>query len=204
MSEPAEPPRREPGPMMRLAIDLGPLLIYFATYFATRNVMAATGIFMVVTLVALAASWIVFRKLSLMLLFSGVMVLILGGLTLWLHDPKFVQLKPTVYYLFVASILGFGLATDRPTIKLVLGQAYPGLSDLGWTKLTRNWTIFFVIMALLNELVRHYFSFAGWMTYKAFGTAPLTLIFALANIPMLMKHGLNAEKAEDAALPPQG
>jgi intracellular septation protein len=197
-------PRREPGPMARLAIDLGPLLVYFVTYFATKNVMLATGIFMVVTFGALGASWIAFRKLSLMLLFSGVMVLILGGLTLWLHDPKFVQLKPTVYYLFVASILGFGLLTDRPTIKLVLGQAYPGLSDLGWTKLTRNWTVFFVVMALLNELVRHYFSFAGWMTYKAFGTVPLTLVFALANVPMLMKHGLNAETAEDAALPPQG
>ena len=104
----------------------------------------------------------------------------------------------------VAGILSFGLWTDRPTLKLVLGQAYPGLTDLGWTKLTRNWAIFFVAMAVANEAVWRSTSMEFWLGYKLWGAMPATILFALANVPMLMKHGLNAEKAEDAALPPQG
>ncbi|MET0375077.1 MAG: septation protein A [Rhizorhabdus sp.] len=195
---------REPGPAMRLAIDLGPLLIYLAAYWFTKNIVLSTGIFMVATLTAIVTSWITSRKVSAMLWFSGAMVLIFGGLTVWLHDATFIKMKPTVYYLMVASILGFGLRSGRPTLKLVLGQAYPGLTDTGWTKLTRNWALFFVAMALANEAVWRSTSMEFWLGYKLWGAMPATILFAIANVPMLMKHGLNAEKAEDAALPPQG
>ncbi|KKC25081.1 septation protein A [Sphingomonas sp. SRS2] len=195
---------REPGPAMRLAIDLGPLLIYLAAYWFTKNIVLSTGIFMVATLTAIVTSWITSGKVSAMLWFSGAMVLIFGGLTVWLHDATFIKMKPTVYYLMVASILGLGLWTGRPTLKLVLGNAYPGLTDAGWTKLTRNWALFFVAMALANEAVWRSTSMEFWLGYKLWGAMPATILFAIANMPMLMKHGLNAEKAEDAALPPQG
>lgn len=195
---------REPGPVMRLAIDLGPLLIYLAVYWFTKNIVLSTAIFMAATLTAIVTSWLTSRKVSAMLWFSGAMVLVFGGLTVWLHDATFIKMKPTVYYLMVASILGFGLWTGRPTLKLVLGQAYPGLTDLGWTKLTRNWALFFVAMAMANEAVWRSTSMEFWLGYKLWGAMPATILFALANLPMLMKHGLNAEKAEDAALPPQG
>ena len=195
---------REPGPAMRVAIDLGPLLVYLAVYWFTKNIVLSTAIFMAATLIAIVTSWITSRKVSAMLWFSGAMVLVFGGLTVWLHDATFIKMKPTVYYVMVASILGFGLWTGRPTLKLVLGQAYPGLTDLGWTKLTRNWALFFVAMAVANEAVWRSTSMEFWLGYKLWGAMPATILFALANLPMLMKHGLNAEKAEDAALPPQG
>jgi len=196
--------RPEPSPMVRLAIDLGPLLVYLAAFWTTKDVVLSTGIFMAATIAAIAVSWITTRRVSAMLIFSGVMVLIFGGLTVWLHDATFIQMKPTIYYLMLSAILGFGLMTDRPTIKTVLGHAYPGLSDIGWAKLTRNWAIFFVGMAIANETVWRTTSLQFWLGYKLWGALPATLLFAFANVPMLMKHGLNAEKAEDAALPPQG
>lgn len=202
-AKPGRPVRDLPAGL-KFAIDLGPLLTYLAAYWFTKNIVLSTGVFMVATLVAIAVSWIRSRKLSAMLLFSGVMVLVFGGLTVWLHDATFIKMKPTVYYLMVAGILSFGLITGRPTLKLVLGQAYPGLTDLGWNKLTRNWAIFFVGMAIANEAVWRSTSMEFWLGYKLWGAMPATLLFALANVPMLMKHGLNSDAAEDAALPPQG
>jgi intracellular septation protein len=195
---------REPGPRARLAIDFGPLIIWLIVYFSTRDVLLSTGVFMAATMVAIGASWLAYRHISALLIFSGVMVLGLGGLTLWLKDPRYIQMKPTAYYLLVAAILGFGIVTGRPTIKLVLGHAFPGLNDIGWAKLTRNWALFFVAMAVANELVWRNTSMGFWLGYKFWGAMPATFLFMIANIPMLMRHGLNAEQAEDAALPPQG
>jgi len=204
MSASTPAPEREAGSGLKLLIDLGPLVVYLAAWWLTKDVVRATAIFMGATFVAIAASWIRTRRISPMLLFSGVMVAVFGGLTVWLHDATFIKMKPTVYYLMVAGILGFGLYTDRPTLKLVLGQAYPGLTDLGWTKLTRNWAIFFVAMAVANEAVWRSTSMEFWLGYKLWGALPATILFAIANVPMLMRHGLNSETAEDAALPPQG
>ncbi|MGC6329796.1 septation protein A [Rhizorhabdus sp. FW153] len=204
MSASTPAPDREAGSGLKLLIDLGPLVVYLAAWWLTKDVVRATAIFMGATFVAIAASWIRTRRISPMLLFSGVMVAVFGGLTVWLHDATFIKMKPTVYYLMVAGILGFGLYTDRPTLKLVLGQAYPGLTDLGWTKLTRNWAIFFVAMAVANEAVWRSTSMEFWLGYKLWGALPATILFAIANVPMLMRHGLNSETAEDAALPPQG
>ena len=187
-----------------MAIDFGPLILWLIVYFSTKDVLLSTGVFMAATTVAIAASWFVYRHISALLIFSGAMVLGFGGLTLWLKDPQYIQMKPTAYYLLVAAILGFGIVTGRPTIKLVLGHAYPGLTDIGWAKLTRNWALFFVALAAATEAVWRHTSMDFWLGYKLWGAMPATLLFAFANIPMLMQHGLAAEKAEDAALPPQG
>lgn len=202
--KPGQKQGRDPGPLVKLAIDLGPLLIYLVAYWFTKQIILSTGIFMAATAASIIASKLLHGKVSAMLWFSGAMVLVLGGLTIWLGDATFIKMKPTIYYLLVAAILSFGLYSGRPTLKLVLGQAYPGLTDTGWTKLTRNWAFFFVAMAIANEAVWRHSSMEFWLGYKLWGAMPATLIFALANIPMLMKHGLNAEKAEDVALPPQG
>jgi intracellular septation protein len=131
-----------------------------------------------------------YRHVSPLLWFSGVMVVIFGGLTLWLHDRTFIQMKPTIYYGFVAALLGFGLWKNKPLLKMVLGSAYPGLTEEGWRKLTRNWALFFLFMAMLNELVWRSQSFDFWVGFKLWGAIPLTLLFAGANLPMLMRHGL--------------
>ncbi len=96
---------------------------------------------MIAMVAAVVYSAIRYRSVSPLLWFSGFMVVVLGGLTLWLHDETFIKLKPTIYYLLVASLLGFGLWKDKPLLKMVLGSAYPGLDEEGWRKLTRNWAI---------------------------------------------------------------
>ena len=193
----------EPQGGAKLLIDLGPLLVFFIANFLAPvpgplKIFVATGAFMVAMIAAMLFSAIRYRSISPLLWFSGVMVVIMGGLTIWLHDETFIKMKPTIYYLFVAALLGFGLATDRPLLQRVLGSAYPGLDQLGWAKLTRNWALFFLGMALLNEAVWRNSSTSFWVGFKLWGALPLTFLFAAANIPMLMRHGLMKDDAVPA------
>jgi len=200
MTAKPEPPK-EPQGASRLLIDLGPLLIFFLTNFlapvpAVMKIFVATGAFMIAMVAAMIYSAIRFHRISPLLWFSGIMVVILGGLTIWLHDETFIKMKPTVYYVLVSALLWFGLATDRPLLQRVLGSAYPGLDEDGWKKLTRNWALFFLFMAALNEAVWRNSSTSFWIGFKIWGALPLTFLFAAANIPMLLKHGLMKEDAE--------
>jgi intracellular septation protein len=193
--------KAEPAGAAKLLIDLGPLLVFFvvnalAPVPALAKIFVATGAFMVAMVAAVVFSAIRYRSVSPLLWFSGVMVVVLGGITLWLHDETFIKLKPTIYYLFVASLLGFGLWKDKPLLKMVLASAYRGLDDLGWRKLTRNWALFFVFMAALNEAVWRSTSTDFWVGFKLWGAIPLTFLFAAANVPMLLRHGLTADEAK--------
>jgi intracellular septation protein len=199
----SETKAKEPTGGAQLLIDVGPLLVFFAANFfapvpPALKIFVATGAFMAAMVAAMIYSALRFRRISPLLWFSGVLVVLMGGVTLWLHDETFIKVKPTLYYLFVAALLGFGLMTGRALLKNVLGSAYPGLDDAGWRKLTRNWALFFAFMALLNELVWRNSSTDFWIGFKLWGALPLTFLFAAANIPMLMKHGLTREEAEPA------
>src|SRR5690242_8319186 len=150
--------KAEPQGGAKLLIDLGPLLVFFLANFLAPvpqalRIFVATGAFMVAMVVAMVFSALRYHRISPLLWFSGVMVVVLGGLTIWLHDRTFIQMKPTIYYALVAGLLGFGLATGRPLLQQVLGSTYPGLDQQGWKKLTRNWAFFFAFMAALNEAV---------------------------------------------------
>lgn len=195
--------KAEPQGGAKLLIDLGPLLVFFLVNFlapvpAFMKIFVATGAFMVAMVAAMLFSAIRYHRISPLLWFSGVMVVALGGLTIWLHDRTFIQIKPTIYYALVAGLLGFGLATGRPLLQQVLGSTYPGLDLDGWRKLTRNWAIFFVFMAGLNEAVWRSTSWDFWIGFKLWGALPLTFLFAAANIPMLLRHGLMKEDAVPA------
>jgi intracellular septation protein len=187
--------KKEPAGLARLAIDIGPLLVFFiANFFApvpgALKIFVATGAFMAAMVAALCFAAIRYRYVSPLLLFSAVMVVVLGGLTIWLHNETFIKVKPTIYYGLVAGLLAFGLATGRPFLKAVLGSTYPGLDEEGWIKLTRNWAIFFAVMAVVNEAVWRNSSTDFWIGFKLWGAVPATLLFAVANVPMLMRHGL--------------
>ena len=217
---------------LRLAIDYAPLVIFFLVNFlapqaltmkivssfshslsdldqmsalVVSRAVVATGAFMLATVVALIVSRLKLGSISPMLWISGALVLVFGGLTIYFHDPKFIQMKPTFVYTVFAAILGFGLMTGRPLLEQLLGTAYPGLSPLGWQKVTRNWTLFFLGMAILNELVWRNTSFDFWTAFKLWGAIPMTFVFALANVPMMMKHGLMSDVGDAAAkeLPPE-
>ena len=201
MSSKSQPP--DPGVGMRLALDLGPLAVYFAAFsFSGHNIYLATGLFMAVTAVAMIVSLIRFGKVSPIQIFSAVMVLILGGLTIWLHKDWIIKIKPTIYYVTVSALLLWGLITGRPTLQMVLGQAYPGLDAEGWRLLTRNWAFFFLLLAIANEIVWRNFSTSAWLAYKLWGSMPATVIFAACNVPMLMRHGLAADDNK-VVLPPE-
>ena len=192
--------RSEPQGGAKLLIDLGPLLVFFLVNFLApvptfAKIFVATGAFMVAMVVAMIFSALRYQRISPLLWFSGVMVVILGGLTIWLHNEAFIKMKPTLYYVFVSALLWFGLITDRPLLQRVLGSTYPGLDETGWSKLTRNWALFFAFMAVLNEAVWRNTSTSFWIGFKLWGALPLTFLFAAANIPMLLRHGLMKEEA---------
>ncbi|MDY0958489.1 septation protein A [Sphingomonas sp. CFBP8993] len=193
--------KTEAGPGLKAGIEYGPLILFFAVNFLApmgplTRVLVATGVFMAATVVAMIVSKVKLGRISPMLWLSGILVVVFGGLTLYFHDERFIKMKPTIVYAMFSAILFFGLATGRPLIQMVLGNVYAGLTELGWRKLTRNWAIFFAVMAVLNEAVWRNSSWDFWVGYKLWGALPLTIGFAIANIPMLLKHGLNAEAAK--------
>jgi intracellular septation protein len=195
--------RSEPQGAGKLLIDLGPLLIFFLANFlapvpAEMKIYAATGAFMIAMVAAMIFSALRYGRISPLLWFSGIMVVILGGLTIVLHKAWIIKMKPTFYYVLVSGLLFFGLATDRPLLQQVLGSTYPGLDQDGWRKLTRNWALFFAFMAALNEAVWRNSSTSFWIGFKIWGALPLTFLFAAANIPMLLRHGLMKEEAVPA------
>lgn len=176
------------------------------------RVIVATAAFMLATAIAMAVSRAKLGAISPMLWISGALVVVFGALTLWFRDPHFIKMKPTFVYALFAGLLGFGLLTGRPLLQGLLGAVYEGLDAEGWHKLTRNWAIFFSGMAVMNELVWRSTeatmapeaALRTWTLYKFPGCVLLTLAFAAANIPMLLRHGLTLEEAAAAEqLPPE-
>jgi intracellular septation protein len=182
-------PAEEPALPLKLAIDLGPLLLFFAAN-AAAGIYAATGAFMVATFVALGFAWWRYHKLPVMLLVTAAIVLVFGGLTLYLRDDTFIKLKPTIVYLIFAGLLAGGLLMKKPVLELLFGAAF-SLTAEGWRKLTWRWAAFFLVMAIVNEAVRRNFSTDIWVSFKAFGFLPLTFLFAVAQVPLMQRYGLS-------------
>ena len=192
-----------------MLIDFGPLAVFFlvnayAPGLQIQRIIAATAAFMVAMVAAMLLSWWKAKHISPMLWITAALVLPFGALTIYYHDQTFIQIKPTIVYTMFAVILGYGLIAKKPLLQLLLEQAYPGLSAKGWRLLTINWTGFFIAMAALNEVMRHVLSWDQWVTFKTWAVIPMTLVFAMLNIPMLLKHGLQLEKPEDTPPPPEG
>ena len=152
---------------------------------------------MVAILIAVIISKWKIGKISPMLWLSAILVIGFGTLTIYFNDPRFIQIKPTIIYAGFAIILGVGLLRGKAMLKYLLQAAYEGLSDEGWLKLSRNWAIFFVFMAVINEIMRSTLTFDVWLTLKVWGVTILSFIFAIANVPMLMRHGLDIGQDEE-------
>jgi len=189
------PPPRLP-PLWRTGLDLGPLLIFFGVL-AKFDVYIATAVFVAVTLVAIGVGYAYERKISPMALISAAVVVVFGGLTLWLHNDLFIKIKPTVLYLIFATVLTGGLVTRRNFIKYLFDHAFH-LDEEGWRILTWRWVVFFVVMAVANEIVWRNFSTQIWAGYKIFGAIPATFLFAFAQTPLILKHHVEEAPAESA------
>jgi intracellular septation protein len=178
--------KSEVNPALKLALELGPLVVFFAAN-AHWNVFVGTAAFMVAVVLAFAISYALTRRVPVMALLSTVVVMVFGGLTLFLHDAMFIKLKPTIIYTLFAAILLVGLAAGRSLLAIVFDDMFD-LTAEGWRKLTLRWAVFFLAMAALNEIVWRTQSTDFWVAFKAFGVLPLTALFAALQYPFVVRH----------------
>lgn len=198
-------------PWLKLVIEAGPLVVFFlvngrkglpefrhlwlaegAEPLVGQALFEATGAFMIATIIALAIGWTVERKIPVMPLVSGIFVLVFGGLTLVLADELFIKLKPTLVNMLFAVILFGGLLMGRSLLKPLFGAAVQ-LTEHGWRVLTLRWAVFFVVLAILNEIVWRSFSTDFWVSFKLFGIMPLTFLFAISQTPLFLREQIEEE-----------
>ena len=178
---------------IKFILELGPLVVFFLTN-ARFGIFAATGVLMAATLISLAGSMLLMKRLPIMPLVTAACVLIFGGLTLYPQNDTFIKVKPTVVNLLFAGGLGVGLLFGRSLMKIVLGEVIH-LSDEGWRILTWRWTGFFIFLAILNEIVWRGFP-TYWVAFKSFGVMPITFLFMMTQIGLLQKYQLQQETAQ--------
>ena len=211
----AEKPERPKSSWINLVIDFGPLLVFFLAYrhFAPPSgdnagigvvlaVTKGTIAFMVATIVALIVSRWRLGHISPMLWLSTVLILGFGTLTVLLGDPFWVQVKPTAIYLLFAAVLFVGLARGKPMLRYLLQSAFEGLDEAGWLKLSRNWAIFFLFLAGLNEVLRQVLTFEGWLQAKLWGFTTLSFLFTFSQIPMVLRHGMGDDAKDEVITHP--
>lgn len=209
----AEAQRKKSG-VLNLVVDYGPILVFFLVYRhfspsdredAIGEVMAVirgTGAFMAAAVVALIVSKWKIGRISPMLWLSTALIVFFGGLTILLRDQFYIQIKPTAIYLIFGISLLVGVARGMSLLKFLLEAAFEGLTDRGWLILSRNWGLFFLLLAALNEGFRHFLTFGGWLEAKLWVFLPLTFLFTFAHIPMLLKHGLAQDATDDVIAGP--
>jgi intracellular septation protein len=182
------PERPQLNPMLKLALDLGPLVLFFVAN-ARYGIFTATAAFMVAVLAALFVSYVMTRRLPIMPVVTAIIVVVFGTLTLILHDATFIKVKPTIIYGLFGAVLIGGLLFNKPLLGVVFDSLFH-LSDEGWRKLTLRWAIFFFALAVLNEIVWRSVSTDAWVSFKAFGVLPLTLLFGALQVPLLKRYAV--------------
>lgn len=198
----AAPKKR--GGALNLLIDYGPIAAFFVIYRwyapADHNgvgevfaVIRGTLAFMAAAVIALVFSKLRLGRVSPMLWLSTALILGFGSLTIFFHDPFWIQVKPTAIYALFGVILLVGVMRGVPLLKILLEAAFEGLSDEGWRILSRNWGWFFLVLAVLNEVLRHMLSFGDWIAAKLWVFMPLSFLFTFVQLPMLLRHGLNSD-----------
>lgn len=203
--------QKQKGGWLNLAVDYGPVLVFFIVYkyFSPADredavgevlaVIKGTGTFMVAALIALAVSKWKLKHVSPMLWLSTALIVVFGAMTIFLRDPFYIQIKPTAIYLFFGAALLIGIARGKSLLKYLLQAAFEGLDDEGWRILSRNWGLFFLVLAALNEGFRHFLSFGGWLQTKLYVFLPASFLFTFAHMPMLLRHGMG-EAGKDEAI----
>jgi intracellular septation protein len=208
--------RPKQNPFVKLALEMGPLLLFFAAnsrpdWFRPvvgavlgqtlvtspkSSILIATAVFMTAMAISLLIAWALHRRLPIMPLVTGAVVLVFGSLTLILQDDLFIKLKPTIVNALFGSVLLGGLAFGKPLLPYVL-EAVFHLDEEGWRKLTFRWGLFFFVLAGLNEVIWRTQTTDFWVAFKVWGVMPLTILFTLAQTPMMLRHGFQTEEDRD-------
>ena len=194
-SEPAKSEQSKKNPALKLALEMGPLVLFFFAN-AKFGIFIATGVLMAGVVAALGASWLLTRHLPIMPLVTAVAVLFFGALTFIFQDELFIKMKPTIVNVIFGSALLIGLAMGKPLLPIVL-DSMMRLTETGWRILTLRWGLFFFLLAGLNELVWRTQTTDFWVSFKVFGTMPITIVFALAQIPLIMKYEIKDENGTE-------
>lgn len=193
------------NPLLKLLLEIGPLIIFFFAYNNSERVagwfglgemapiLIATAVFIPTMGAALLVSWMLQGRIPVMPLVSFILVAIFGGLTLYLQDDTFIKMKPTILNLMFALALMGGLAFGNLFLKTIFGDGWE-IVDAGWRKLTIRWALFFVFLAVLNEVIWRNFSEEFWVNFKVWGNLPLTLIFAVSQFLMIQKYAFGPER----------
>ena len=203
-SGPSDPKKKEISPLFKLALELGPLLVFFfansrgewlvETWPALNGlggpIFIATALFMAAVAISLIASWLLTRSLPIMPLVSGIVVFVFGALTLWLQNDTFIKMKPTIVNTLFGAVLLGGLFFGKSLLGYVFDSAFK-LDAEGWRKLTLRWGLFFIFLAVVNEVVWRGFSTDAWVAFKVWGIMPITIIFTMAQMPLIMRHSLD-------------
>ena len=184
--------KQEINPLLKLVLELGPLGVFFFVN-AKFDIYNATGYFMAAVLVSLAVTYYLTRKLAIMPLITGIVVVVFGGLTLFLHDETFIKLKPTIVNVLFGGILLGGLVFGKSLLGYVFDSVFD-LTEEGWKTLTLRWGLFFLFLAVLNEIVWRSFSTDDWVTFKVFGIMPITIVFTLFQLPLIQRHSVHQEE----------
>lgn len=182
------------NPLLKLVLDIGPLVLFFAAN-AKFGIFTATAAFMVAVVSALLVSYVMIRQWPIMPVVTAIVVVVFGGLTLVLHDDTFIKLKPTIIYSLFSGILLGGYVFEKPFLAIVFDAMFH-LTAEGWRKLTLRWALFFLAMAVLNEVVWRTQSTDFWVNFKLFGFMPITFLFAALQFPLLTRYAADPASAE--------
>jgi intracellular septation protein len=191
----APAPRRTINPILKLILELGPLALFFIAY-SKVDIFWATGVLMITVVVTLCVSLLLLRRIPIMPLVTAIIVVIFGTLTLVFKNDTFIKMKPTVLYLLFGGALLGGLALKRPLLPVLFDGALNVTAE-GWRRLTWRWAFFFLSLAVLNEIVWRNWP-DHWVAFKTFGIMPLTILFALAQAPLVMRHEAKGDETGEA------
>lgn len=184
------PPENLGRQLLKLVLEIGPLVVFFVSN-AMGGIYFATKVFMVAIIVALALSRWLLGRIAVMPLVTAFFVMIFGGLTIFLENDLFIKMKPTIVNLFFAGVLTIGLLFGKSLLRYIFEDAFH-ISEIGWSILTKRWTLFFVLLAVLNEVVWRNFSTDFWVSFKTFGIMPLTMVFAVSQLSLIKQHELTS------------
>lgn len=190
-------PKKKLHPALKFALELGPVIVFFIVN-SKYDIFAATIVLMASVVLTLGISWAITRHLPAMPLVTAALVLVFGTLTVLLHDENFIKLKVTILYTLLGGALIGALYFGKLLLPIVFDMAIH-MDDAGWRKLTWRWGLFFFLLAGLNEIFRRVLTTDQWMYFKTFGILPLTVVFAIAQTPLILRHEIPAEKDDTDA-----